>query len=163
MKRIIFFSLLIVLFSACGKEKSIENGNNTGAFLKFKLDGQSIEYKDNVFASKDIINNQHIVIIQGQKDVSSNVPGLGIFLQDSVEITNKTYNDDGSTFTNALIYSDTAGVNYSSLYMTDASDLKVVITRIDSAYISGTFSSKVADVNANTKNITEGSFQARFQ
>jgi hypothetical protein len=163
MKGIIFFSLLVVLFSACGKEKSVEEASNTGNFLRFKVDGQSNEYKDYVFAIKTQIDNQYVVVIQGQKDVSSNVPGLGIFLQDSVEISTKTYGDEGLTSGNALLYSDSDSVNYSSLYMTEPSNLNIVITRIDSVYISGTFSSKVSDLNANGKIISEGVFQARFQ
>ena len=163
MKRILFFSLLIVLISACGKERSIEEGGNTGNYLKFKIDGESIEYRDYVFATKNIVDNQYVITIQGQKDVSSNVPGLGIFIQDSEDITKKTYSDEDMTSGSALLYSDAQSVNFSSLYMTEPSDLKITITRIDSAYVSGTFSSKVSDLNAITKSITEGSFQVRFQ
>lgn len=163
MKRILFFSLLVVLISACGKEKSAEEASDTGNFLKFKVDGQSIEYQNYVFATRDVVDNQYVITIQGQKDVSSNVPGLGIFIQDSVEISNKTYSDVDVTSGSALLYSSSDSVNYSSLYMTEASDLKITITRIDSASVSGTFSSKVSDLTANTKSISEGSFQARFQ
>ncbi len=163
MKRIILFSFLIVLISACSKEKSVEDASDTGNFLKFKIDGNSIEYKDFVYATKSVIGDQYIVTIQGQKDVSSNVPGLGILIQDSVEIKSQTYNDESLTSGNAILYSDTTSVNYSSLYMTEPSELRIVISKIDSASVSGTFSSRVADLNANTKSITEGQFQARFQ
>lgn len=163
MKRILFFSLLVVLFSACGKEKSIEEASDTGNFLKFKIDGQSIEYQNYVFATRNMVDNQYVITIQGQKDVSSNVPGLGIFIQDLAEITNKTYSDEDITSGSALLYSSSDSINYSSLYMTEASDLRITITRIDSAFVSGTFSSKVSDLNADTKSISEGEFKARFQ
>jgi hypothetical protein len=155
---------MAILITACGKEKSTEDGNGTGNyFLKFKIDGKSIEYRDYVFATRGFLDNVYYVTIQGQETQSSEVPGIGIFVQDFAEIVAQTYVDDGRSSSNALVYSGADSVVFSNLLMTEPSGLSIVITSIDSASVRGTFSGKVADLTANQKTITEGEFSARFQ
>lgn len=162
MKRILFYCLTILVAASCGKERS-EGIEADNVYLKFKVDGQSIEYPDHVFATRTIIDGQYVIVIRGQKNISSHVPALDIFIRDTIDISKQIYTDNGLASGNAVIYSDSASVNYSSLHMVEPSDLRISIANLDSTYISGTFSSKVADLHTNNKAITEGSFSVRFQ
>jgi hypothetical protein len=164
MKRVIAFCLLALLFTACGKELSTENDSGTDDyFIKFKIDGTSVEYRDYVFATKGVLNNIHFVTIQGRETLENEVPGLGIFVQDISEITAQTYSDDGATTNNAVEYSGADSVVFSNQLMTEPSGMNIVITKIDSATVRGTFSGKISDLNLNQKTITDGEFSARFQ
>jgi hypothetical protein len=164
MKRVIAFCLLALLYTSCGKDISAENDTGTNEnFLRFKIDGKSVEYRDYVFAGRGFLDNIYYLTIQGQETINSDVPGLGIFVQDFTDIVEQTYIDDGISTKNALLYSGADSVVFSNLLMTEPTGMKIVITKIDSASVRGTFSGKVADKNSIQKNIADGEFSARFQ
>lgn len=162
MKQLLFFCLIVLMAASCGKERS-EGIEADNVFLKFKVDGQSIEYPEHVFATRSMIDSQYVIVIRGQKNITSHVPALSIYIRDTIDISKQIYTDNGLASGNAVIYSDSASVNYSSLYLVEPSDLRISIANLDSTYISGTFSTKVSDLHANNKAITEGSFSVRFQ
>lgn len=152
------------VFSACTKEESLEETKASGSFyIKFKVDGQQVEYNDNVLATKGMMNDIHTITVQGQEELTAVSPGIAVFIADSSAITPKIYTDTAITSLSALFYRDASATDYTSLYMTEPSEMKIEIIDINDLVIHGKFSGKASDLNDNIRTFSDGEFFVRFQ
>lgn len=161
----IFFCLCAFLFIAtgCTKENSEEENKDTNYYMRFTANGEVREYKDIVLATRSQMGADYVLSIQGQKEYSATTPGLSIVITQTQPFTAKTYTELTTDPLVAILYRNDAAVDYSSLYMTAASGLEVVISQINSETVRGTFAGSVADVNGGVVPITEGEFYVKFQ
>lgn len=159
--------LLIVcsaLVFSCSKEESLEDVVDNSYYVRFKIDGTSKEYVQNVLAVRNDDSTTYSVAIQGLRDLSATPEGMAVIIAEPEPIAAKVYAEINSSDSPALLYRDSASTNdFTNLYMTTASGTQVIISQIDSVSVRGSFSGTIADMDGNTRVITDGSFHAKFQ
>ena len=156
LRNLIVWSCILMSFVACQKEYSVETGNG-GSIINSEW-----EFKEAANAFNGPIDTAFIETLSGLKFLS--VEGTSANGQETIllqvigaELKPGTYGKGQALF--SYIKSGTT-----TLYETDLSgDFSIVITRIDSAGVSGTFSGKVIDGSAVSKTITNGKFSAALK
>jgi len=156
VRNLIVWSGILLSFVACQKEYSVETGNG-GSTINSEW-----EFKEaaNEFAGP--IDTAFIETLSGLQFLSVEGTSAGgqetILLQViGAELKPGTYGKGQALF--SYIKSGTT-----TLYETDLSgDFSIVISRIDSIGVSGTFSGKVVDGSGVAKTITNGKFSASLK
>ncbi|MEO5593235.1 MAG: hypothetical protein ABIR15_01670, partial [Chitinophagaceae bacterium] len=148
LQRLLAFVTLCAAFFSCQKEYSIENpvgGSNVSAQWEFKEAG--VLFKGSIDTVEvATINNYKFITIDGRSS------------DGTAEITLQVFGADikvGTYKTPFSLFAYVKGGNY--IYQTDqtlADSFTVVITKIDSFSIAGTFSGKAS------KTIVDGKFSA---
>ena len=164
MKSILFAFLgLALLFTGCSKEYSLEDKADNSFFVRFQLDRENKEYLENVLALRSNDNGMETVTVQGLVDLSANPAGLALLISQTDPIVAQTYPENFGSDSPAMLYRDTDGTEFTNLFMNAPSGLEIVISEINTETIRGTFKGTVSDLNGNTREVTDGSFFAKFQ
>ncbi len=159
MKSILNAFLLIfgfaLLFGACSKEKSVDTGTTPGNVSGW-------EFKEGATAYSGKIDTAFIATNGAFKQLSiegTTADGTGtLFLTIvSTNLTVGSYTTPSVYFQYAL-----AGSPFLESDPTATGAFTVVITKIDSALVTGTFTGQVQDISGNPKTITSGKFTAKL-
>lgn len=153
VKYLIYLLLLCIGISACQKEISVEQP----AFSRgeWRFNEGSNGYNGPVdTAYIDTINGLQLLTLKGSSGNGKNQ--LVLTIEDTT-LTAGTYKSPDATIT----YWKGAGIFYSNSLL--STDFTIVITKIDSLGVSGTFSGKVLDTAFKEKVVTNGYFTASFK
>jgi asparagine N-glycosylation enzyme membrane subunit Stt3 len=160
---ILSFSLLIwlsITSISCNDEEGNGLLNNS---IKFKIDGNLIEFKDQtkLFGFYGSNGSQHTLLIQSDNGEEE----INIQIFDDTPITVATYTGFDLN-SNNVIEGITIGVftNDGIVYTTDATNVigSVIVTDLGDNLIKGTFSGELRDPETgNSVTLTEGEFTVK--
>lgn len=164
MKTFLFALLgLAMLAAGCTKELSVENKADNGFYVRFLLNGESKEYTKYVMAVRSRDSSLEKVKVQGVVDQSVNPAGVALQVSRTDSVIAQTYPEVFGADSPAILYRDTSRAEFSNLFMTGPSGFEIVISEINTETVRGTFKGKIADINGEVKEISDGSFYAKFQ
>lgn len=165
--------LLLALTISCQKELAYEvpmPHKVNDFYVKFKADGKTIEYIGFTKAAfYNVVPGMYSLSMQGQQSDSATQNYMAIILNSDVALTNNVeYTDQpvNTTLQATLVYNDATGNQFTSA-LNRAANVKVSIDEITAAYVTGTFSGDVENVNRPaTSNpsiikITDGLFKVK--
>src|SRR3984893_3718850 len=152
---LILFSF--VLFFSCKKEKSLETGgsNSLNAEWEFK-EGKVYKGKVDTAFIDDFGTTLKTLFISGTSTDGKEL--LSIAVSGINTSSPATYKSPNVLFS---YLNSTVSIYGNDINATG--DFTVVITKIDSAGVSGTFTGKVKDSAGSAKTITEGKFTAKLK
>jgi len=150
-KKLLILSLTVIALASCKKDK---DDTSSTVHLSAKIDGVSTNFNTTVSAVK-YDNGNNITIIGVGGSASQLYPAFVIDITSDQPITAKTYSASPN-YDVDIQYA----ISSSELFESD-NDFTVNVTSISATEIKGTFSGKITDGSA-VKNITEGSFYAKF-
>lgn len=158
------FALITTLALGCAKEYSVENRDAQSYYVRFTIDGVAKEYTNLVTAIRYTDSITYSIVVRGDKDLSPTPESMAILVEEAEPVTAKVYTELSGSDSPAMQYRDSASTNdFSNLYMVTPSGIQVIISQIDSIAVRGSFRGTIADINGNTREITDGEFHARFQ
>lgn len=146
-----------VVFLACKKEYSVENGTGTNALTaqwEFKEGG--VQFKGPIdTAYVDTVSGIRFLTVNGKSDDGKDQLILQVFTPDLKPGTYKTPLSSFDYLRNgaSLYQSDLAAVDSFSL----------TITQIDAVSVTGTFTGKAKDKAGASRTIVDGKFSAKFK
>jgi hypothetical protein len=157
LRRLLLVLMTPVLFFACSKEKSFEQGAGTSTNQWEFTEGSNL-FKGRVDTAYlvELGGGTKGLLFQGTSDDGTGLLGIGISgFNPSAPATYKTPNVQ-------FEYIKSTGVVYENdLSATDKFTLEV--TAIDSATVTAVFNGQVKDSTGAIKTITNGKFKARFK
>ena len=149
--------LSIALIISCKKEKSLESGytGNLNAEWEFKVGKQYKGHVDTAYIQDFGVGIQAL-FLEGTSDDGKEILSIQVI---NIDLTKPaTYKTPGVLFTYLK--------NSDLLYANDvlaAGEFELVITRIDSVSVSGTFNGRVKDSAGALKTVTDGKFSAKLK
>jgi hypothetical protein len=156
----LLFSFLAILFLLI----SCKKGNTDlpeSFYIKHKVDGVSKEYKLHVIASKNKMGNEYYFVLSGRRTLNTNQT-LIVDFADGSPIVEKAYQQNGN-FEYHIAYGDESNNLFTTQKVADP-QVKVIISKISSSTVRGTFSGRVYDdINNKYATISEGEFYAKLQ
>ena len=153
----VFFAAALVIVS-CTKEYSVETGGlgNIGT-NQWEFKQGSTQYKGTMDTAKiDTVAGVSYLTLTGVSDSSNQLISLTVF---GTSIKAGTYTSPSVAFS----YTD---ISSNIIYQNDvtaAGAFTLVISKLDSLSVSGTFSGSVKDASSLTKTIASGKFSAQFR
>ncbi|MBC7903831.1 MAG: hypothetical protein H7Y27_10425, partial [Gemmatimonadaceae bacterium] len=146
LKGLIAFFAFVSVFAACKKEYSREKDNGANTLSQWEFKEGATQYNGSVdTAFVDTTGGIQFLTIEGTSLDRSKKISLGVFSQD---LKAGTY----SSPTAFIDFLDNGAVVYES-DITAIGQFTIVISKIDSIGVSGTFSGKVKDSNGNPKDV----------
>jgi len=145
-----------VLFFACSKEKSFEQGSGTTYTAEWEFSEANNFFKGKMdTAYLEVFAGVNVLFLEGTSD-----DGKGFL---NIAVPNINLSAPGTYKTPNVIfdYSKSTGVIYES-DVTAINDFTLEVTSIDSAGVKGVFSGKVKDSLGAAKTITNGKFSAKL-
>lgn len=171
------FSILILSFPSCKKDKNNSGNGNATYYMRFKVNGVQTQFNsvpiaqsvynssDKVYATGILALKDSSKINQDQIDIAiTNKDALaaGAVYQDPVKVNAGTaaipqiiityYNSQQESYVSMGLFSDNEG-NFSSLlpdYKNLVADAKLTVSDIGSDFIKGSFSGTVFRLNTST-------------
>ena len=158
VKYVGFLFVAALILVACQKEYSVETGGLGGVIgsSQWEFRQGTINYKGTMdTATVDTVASVLYLTLNGVNDSSNQLISFKVF---GTQLKAGTYTSPAVAFT----YTD---LSSNILYQNDvtATNFTLVIARIDSAGVSGTFSGTVKDAASSTKAISSGKFSAFFK
>jgi hypothetical protein len=154
LKQLWYITGILILFCACKKEKSLEQGKGSGT-SEWEFNDSTLTFNGRMDTAYRVSTGSIAsVLLEGTSTDGSGDFKLEIF---SSNLVNGTYKNPFVKFS----YLVNSSVVYENV-TTDTDMFSVTITSIDADGISGTFSGEVIDALGNLKQITGGTFNARF-
>ena len=150
-----FFSMILVI--ACKKEKSFESGytGNLNAEWEFK-EGKHYKGKVDTAYIQNFGIGIQALFIEGISHDGKEILSIQVI---NIDLTKPaTYKTPNVLFT----YLKNSDLIYANDILA-AGEFELVVTRIDSASVSGTFNGKVKDSTGTLKTVTEGKFAAKLK
>jgi len=164
--------LFAVLVASCGKEKSLEE-DSSQYFLKCKIGGVDKTFNVSAAGIKQDVGSgimSYSVFGKAVKD-ASNMESFGFTIYISIPLTAGTYKETDPTtdYYLAGIYNpnttDKTAI-YASRY-DDFNPFQITFSNITTTTLAGTFSGRLflntGDPNADSTDVTEGSFKVKLQ
>jgi hypothetical protein len=154
LRKFLFVSLAVITLASCKKDKDDAPAYNVSA----KIDGVKKDFNLGAVATKQNFAGYYIVMINGNGGTTSSpLPAFTLAISDDVAIIAKTYTTNATDDNAAGSYTVSSQESYES-----EEEFSITVTSLTATEIKGTFSGKIED-GATTKNVTEGSFSAKFQ
>jgi len=157
LRRLLLLAAISVGVFSCQKEYSVENntgGSNVTAQWSFKEGG--VEFKGPIdTAGVDSIGNYKVFSINGHSDDKKDLINLEFF---GTDLKVGTYKTPYCLFA----YSRNGIITYQT-NQTAIDSFTIVVTKLDSTGVIGTFSGKAWDSTKTYKTIVDGKFSAVFK
>ena len=158
IKLLSFFLFGALIFVACRKEYSVETGGLGGITTsQWAFKEGSVQFKGSMDTARiDTVSGIATLTLHGVSDTSNQLLSISVF---GTSINVGSYTSPAVSFT----YTDAAA---NVIYQNDVSTaggFTLIITKIDTAGVSGTFSGSVKNAAAVVKTITSGRFSASFK
>ena len=161
MKFVKYVSFLLIgalVWTACQKEYSVETGGLGGiSASQWAFNEGSVQFKGRMDTARiDTLAGIAYLNLQGTSDSSNQLISISVF---GTAINAGSYTSPTVTFAYT-------GLSSNIIYQNDASaagGFTLIITKIDSAGVTGTFSGSVKNAASVTKTITSGRFSASFK
>ena len=171
MKRLILYFLpLVLMLSACSKEKSTEFNDNDpgtggpgtggpgtggpgsgGYYFRCKIDGVAKNYSAFVIAQKIAAGGGASYAVSGSLVANgTSFEGMALQINTNVPLTTGTYSDDagGTDYAIGAVFNpNSQTIVYGNLTISPTDPLKIVITSLSSTEIAGTFKGTLYQVD----------------
>jgi hypothetical protein len=157
LQRLFFITTTLLFFIGCKKEYSVEQAINNISEAQWQFKQGATTFKgpmDTAYIND--LNGIKQLSIEGTADNGKDKIQLDVF---SPEIKKGTYKSPVAFFS----YLKNGA---SSIYENDLADVNgftIIIDKIDTVNVSGTFSGRVKDSAGTVKTITDGKFKASFK
>lgn len=159
IKLLLLLGLAIFLLNSCKKDQT--NSNAYSYFMKFDVDGKTIEFTTQAslvaaFSSSGTTVKQYNALFTGYNSNSN----MGLQIFDGNAITTGTYT--GYTIVNSAVvgvligYQDTSGTLYTQ--GTTNSDAVITISEMTTSTVKGTFSGTLKATGKSDISVTNGQF-----
>jgi len=157
IRTLFLIASLPAIFYSCQKEESIELDSVPVSGTRWEFKDSSLLFTGTMDSASSItIGNFQSLIIEGKS--SDGLSELYIQILSPDNIRKGSYSNPAVIFD----YSVSGVSNYVNV-PTDVNKFTVTITRIDSAFVEGTFSGEVQDVLGNKRIVKDGKFKASFK
>lgn len=152
-----------------------DEDDNVYYYIRFQVNGVDVEYNAYTKATFPVYvrqgTNLYSCQVEGQLQLNGTINTINLTINDSVPIViNKLFTDKllFNATQGVIGYNDAGNNIFSSVAAAPDADVKLVLTEITTAFVTGTFSGKTRNVLENTggifpesADITNGLFKVR--